>query len=164
MGPVFFWPPNGKMTVKPNRNTTFQIIVIVSAVLYAIIMLKLLLFRGHSLGKHLYNLYPFWTIHHLLADSQKYTWQEWYKNLFGNIVLFVPLGIYLPLWNKRLWHAGRLALAVIALIFVVESLQLLAMVGTFDVDDIILNTFGAEIGLLFMYILRSFRRSGKLQL
>lgn len=145
-------------TLNKLRKKRYSFLIALSAVLYAAVMLKLLLFRGHSLGFYKYNLYPFLTIYHLLADSQKYTWQEWYKNLFGNIVLFIPLGFYFPWWGKRFWHAGKLALAVAVLIFAVESLQLLTMVGTFDVDDIILNTLGAEIGLLLMHGARKLRK------
>lgn len=148
---------NKRMDTK--KRTWIKTLVVGSAVLYALIMLKLLLFRDHSVGGHKYNLLPFYTIHNLLTYTEKYTWQEWYKNLAGNIVLFMPLGIYFPLWNKRLWQAGRLALTVIGVIFVVETLQIVTTMGTFDVDDIILNTFGALLGLMLMKALRLIRNN-----
>ncbi|WP_223068135.1 VanZ family protein [Paenibacillus caui] len=137
-----------------SRNGLLSIAIAVSAVIYAVIMLKLLIFRGRAYGFHAYNLVPFKTINSLLMQKQHYNFTMWYRNLFGNIVLFIPLGIYFPLWKSRFWHTWKLAIAVALLIFAVECIQLLSAVGSFDVDDIILNTFGALLGLALMKGLR----------
>ena len=41
---------------------------------------------------------------------------------------------------------------VLAILFSIELVQMLTMVGSFDVDDIILNTLGALIGLILTRI------------
>jgi len=69
-------------------------------------------------------------------------------NLVGNILLFVPLGFFIPqisLSNKfkKLTHINLLILA--SSIFI-EVFQLLLLKGIFDVDDIILNTSGGLLG------------------
>ena len=67
-------------------------------------------------------------------------------NLVGNVVAFVPYGMLLPL----LWRRQRLFYRVLLLSFdfsmLIEVTQLITKVGCFDVDDLILNTFGGVIG------------------
>lgn len=81
-----------------------------------------------------------------------------------NIVLFLPLGFLLPLiWpeNDRL---GRVLLFGAALSLVIELSQLLNIRST-DIDDLLLNTFGALFGLLLFRVYRLvFRRGSKLTL
>lgn len=65
-------------------------------------------------------------------------------NLVGNIVLFVPHGMFIRLmvtksFVKALLYSFALTLAL-------ESAQVIFFMGTFDVDDLILNTLGGLIG------------------
>lgn len=110
-------------------------------------MSKLLFFRGRHFDHFSYNLIPFETIGHLLFERKNYNMEHWIKNLFGNIILFIPIGFVLPVVYKGFIRWFPFFLIVVILLFVVENIQLLALVGTFDIDDIILNTFGALIGL-----------------
>lgn len=67
-------------------------------------------------------------------------------NILGNIVLFVPLGVFLPvLWPKlqRAWKAIPAGLLMIA---GVESCQLFTLRGRFDIDDFLLNMLGVIFG------------------
>ena len=70
-------------------------------------------------------------------------------NLAGNVVLFIPIGY----WLVRLWPRFRNFLLFVAtcaaLILLVETLQLFTLLGSFDVDDVILNLAGMTIGYLF---------------
>lgn len=67
-------------------------------------------------------------------------------NLLGNVLMFVPLGLFLP----RLWprlHAFRhFLMSVVAVILIIELLQLFTLLGSCDIDDLILNVLGAVIG------------------
>lgn len=67
-------------------------------------------------------------------------------NLFGNLVLFLPMGIFLPSISKKPCSFVRAMLVSSVIIIVFELLQLLLMVGTFDIDDFILNIAGAALG------------------
>lgn len=75
-------------------------------------------------------------------------------NLAGNVVLFIPIGY----WLVRIWPRFRncfLFLATCAgLILLVEALQLFTLLGSFDVDDILLNLVGMTIGYLFSLLRR----------
>lgn len=96
------------------------------------------------------NLTPFRTIRNYLYVAFRTSNGEMLRhivvNLVGNIVMFIPLGFLLP-WN---WEGCRAfwktALWVTAIICGIEGLQLVTMLGSLDVDDLILNVAGAVMG------------------
>lgn len=121
---------------------------------YALIMCWLLFYRNRYFGEgYSYNLVPFYTIKKYIIHYDHFNFDIWFKNLFGNIVLFMPIGLFLPLLNKKYSRGLVLTAASIMLITIVEMTQMLTRVGSFDIDDIILNTFGALLGLLSMKLL-----------
>ena len=67
-------------------------------------------------------------------------------NLMGNIVMFVPLGFFLPCIFNRLRRPLPFFAAELLIITSAELIQMLSCLGSFDIDDIILNTAGAAIG------------------
>lgn len=84
----------------------------------------------------------------LAFEGSLSAWMLWYAavNLVGNLVVFVPLGIFLPaLWPwQRKWLRCLLTSAV--LIAAVELIQLATMLGSCDIDDWILNLLGVMAG------------------
>jgi len=68
------------------------------------------------------------------------------KNLVGNFIMFLPMGIYLPYFIKRINKVSIFSIAIIILLFVIEVIQLVTRRGSFDIDDFILNMLGALIG------------------
>ncbi|GAA4330773.1 VanZ family protein [Flaviaesturariibacter amylovorans] len=68
------------------------------------------------------------------------------RNVGANLFGFLPFGFLLPLLNDRYRHAGRLARAAMLLSATFEVFQLLTGVGSFDVDDLLLNSAGAVLG------------------
>lgn len=125
------------------------LLVAVFAIAYLWIMGNLLFIHGRVTGeRYQYNLVPLDTIGPLLLERERYSTEAWVKNLFGNIVLFIPLGIWIP-WLFRSCRMGfKFTWTVILLLLAVELAQLVLRVGSFDVDDIILNTLGAWIGYI----------------
>lgn len=67
-------------------------------------------------------------------------------NLGGNIIMFVPLGFLLPRVFPRLSSLPRVMLTTAAIITAVELVQLFTLVGSCDIDDLILNVFGSALG------------------
>ena len=67
-------------------------------------------------------------------------------NIVGNIAAFIPFGFFLPIISKRsrLWYNTVMFGFIWSLML--ETLQLILRVGSFDVDDMFLNTLGAGIG------------------
>lgn len=78
-------------------------------------------------------------------------------NLFGNIALFIPYGIFLPYLFKRLRKLWKVLLIGIVTIVSVELLQFLTLRGSCDIDDLILNMIGIFLGYL-MYRLTHLKR------
>ncbi len=83
-----------------------------------------------------------------LFDAGGYTAGTWIINVCGNIALFIPFGIFVPvLFPKvRAWSWRRVILSAILLIAVIELVQLLLMCGQCDIDDLILNGSGICVG------------------
>jgi glycopeptide antibiotics resistance protein len=72
------------------------------------------------------------------------------RNTLGNLALFVPLGILLPLVSNRFLSLKRVLLFALMLSVGVEAMQfLLRFFGNpraVDIDDVILNAVGACLG------------------
>ena len=122
--------------------------------LYWIGMLWLLFFQriGGDLSPRRYNLHPLdtvsrylWVLKYSLDPTQQF---HAIANLAGNVILFLPLGIFLPMLFVRLRTFWRFALAALLAILSVEALQLFTGLGALDVDDLILNLMGIALGYL----------------
>ena len=77
-------------------------------------------------------------------------------NLAGNVLAFVPFGTFLPLLVRRTRSFGRTTLLGAEFSLFVEILQLFSKVGSFDVDDIMLNTCGVCLGYGLFLAARKF--------
>jgi glycopeptide antibiotics resistance protein len=81
--------------------------------------------------------------------------REFYLDLFGNIVLFIPFAFFLCL-IFRLYEPRKCILISMITSISVELIQLLLSIGVADIDDVILNTTGAVIGVLIFRLLTRF--------
>lgn len=93
-----------------------------------------------------YNLVPF-------KEMFRYDFGTvlFYKNIVGNLLIFVPFGLFVSYYLKT----SRLSIIfILSLIssLTIEFAQRLIIGRVFDVDDIILNVFGAIIGY-FAYVI-----------
>ena len=70
-----------------------------------------------------------------------------------NVVLFLPLGFFIPLLYKKYNCIGRIALTGFLLSLSIELIQMFGM-GATDINDLITNTVGACLGY-FIYKLLS---------
>ncbi|MHA6252314.1 VanZ family protein [Oceanobacillus sp. CAU 1775] len=68
------------------------------------------------------------------------------RNLVGNLLMFLPMGVYLPYYVKRVNKVSVFIIAMLILLLLVESFQMITGLGSFDIDDITLNLSGALIG------------------
>ena len=82
-------------------------------------------------------------------------------NVFGNIMMFVPTGIVLPVLYKRLDNFFKVAGTGLLISLAIEILQLPFADRTSDVDDLILNTLGVVIGYVLFVIVRFAKKPGK---
>jgi glycopeptide antibiotics resistance protein len=79
------------------------------------------------------------------------------RNTFGNIALFVPLGLLLPFLGVRYRSLKRVVLLALCASVMIETIQfVLRFVGSarsVDIDDVILNTLGACLGFAVYRVL-----------
>lgn len=96
-------------------------------------------------GLHSANFIPFKTIKMYIRYYDLPGLRS-FANLFGNVLIFIPMGAMLPLVHKA--SKNPLIMLVNALLFIVgiEVFQLFSAFGAFDVDDIILNGLGVILG------------------
>lgn len=105
---------------------------------------------------YMYNLTPFSTIKHFI-QIDKFNTETWIINLIGNIGVFVPFRILIPL----VFRTRLLKTLIIALLglFILETTQLITMKGSFDVDDFILNISGVIVGYVILIIFKMLIKS-----
>lgn len=102
-------------------------------------------------GVHKTNLIPFriiWTTYQkAVANGTPHTFLF---NFFGNLLLFLPVGFFLPL----LWHLKGKTVILIGFLssLSIEICQLF-LTRYSDIDDVILNTVGVILGLLIFRLL-----------
>lgn len=162
---------------RSNHDTAKRLLL----VCYGALMLYLLFVRGRSMESALsywqrvaqnYNLIPFHTIRNywdILARPEHYL-DKWeaaaiYKeqakfavvNLVGNVVMFIPLGIFLPTVWKKMQKFWKMLLTGTAVIVAIELTQLLTLRGSCDVDDLILNLCGIAVGYILWRIVHFLR-------
>jgi glycopeptide antibiotics resistance protein len=98
-----------------------------------------------------YNLIPFKSIISYFSVHKLDTVQ-----FYGNILLLIPLGYLLPLIKTSLNKLRNVLITAFCISFGIEIIQLIAsfMYGFtykyFDVDDIIMNVFGAFLGFMLL--------------
>ncbi|PZU88176.1 MAG: hypothetical protein DI529_05915 [Chryseobacterium sp.] len=92
---------------------------------------------------------PFETIDEYSTKVIQYDKIAVIKNLLGNIILFIPYG-FLGILFSKLNQFKWLFLTFFIIINIIEFSQYYFKRGFADIDDVILNTFGAVIGF-FIY-------------
>lgn len=81
--------------------------------------------------------------------------KEFYKQVFGNIIMFIPFGYFVTSFCK-IKGLGTITVVSALSSFVIEGVQ--HFIGrSFDVDDIILNVVGGIIGFLLYISLNAIR-------
>ena len=128
--------------------------------LYMVILIKLIFFKSQlgSIDYHfefhhnltlwqnfiIANFTPFKGILSVLKQGGKPEFII--QNLGGNILVFMPLGFLVPLLFPITWSFKRIIFTGFLTSFIFEMIQLFAIMGSFDVDDILLNTLGTALG------------------
>ena len=131
---------NGDQTMKKNRHRKLGIVCFV---LYLVLLTYFLFFAeemGRSPGNrqgYTYNLVLFKEIKRFWMYRRTLGFRAVFLNLVGNMLAFMPFGFCIPV-------------TFLGLIFslCIETTQLVCRVGSFDVDDLLLNTIGALAGFV----------------
>ena len=68
------------------------------------------------------------------------------RQSFLNMILFVPMGYFLPMVTNRMRSWWKVILFGLGVSLGIELLQYMTLLGMFDVDDLFNNTIGVGIG------------------
>ena len=82
-------------------------------------------------------------------------------NVIGNVAMFIPSGIVLPIIYKRLDTFLKVLLAGGSISLCIEIIQLPFSVRATDIDDLILNVVGVVMGYGIYALIRYIRRAKK---
>lgn len=105
-----------------------------------------------------YNLVPLLEIRRFWLNRESIGYFAVFLNLAGNVLAFVPFGFFLPMLNRHTRGLFRMALFTFEFSLLVETIQLVSKVGSFDVDDLMLNTLGGILGYVIFSLCDYVRR------
>lgn len=140
-----------------NKKKIINIVKFMFVIYCFVLVYVLFMHNNYRYGMNfrLYNLIPFKTAigYFERLSEQTINTSIVVQNFSVNLILFLPMGMALPIIfeNKinKFWKFLATSLIVITL---VEIIQFITMVGSADVDDIIFNTIGACIGYFIVHL------------
>jgi glycopeptide antibiotics resistance protein len=143
--------------IKPfsiKKECLFLLLVVYVLSVAAVTIVPLPMSRNRSFSTNEISLIPFATtikgVSAIIKKADKPVINRVLINFTGNIFLFIPLGLLLPLMSSG-WHHLKKIIALAALASLsIELIQFISLsFGVYryiDIDDVILNTLGAIIG------------------
>ncbi len=148
-----------------GNNKPMKINLYIFFILYLILLITLTLFDSlwgrNSIDvknfkdyiKQSVNLVPFKTIIIYIKEfNSMYSTRQIMFNLLGNICALMPMALFLLLLFKKQSKFKNFIVTIVIIILGIEFLQLITTTGRFDIDDLILNLFGAAIMYLLLNI------------
>ncbi len=121
------------------------------------------MFFAESFGRdpvardYAYNLELFKEIKRFYHYREQLGMKAFLLNIVGNVAAFWPCGFFLPVVSRRSRRWYNAILLCFGLSLGIEVTQLVFKVGSFDVDDLLLNTAGGILGFVCNRIVQHFR-------
>jgi glycopeptide antibiotics resistance protein len=146
--------PAVRQLLPPGRRILAWLLLIVYS---AMLVYWMFLGFGRTVqldGPLRYNLEPLRTVRLYIDMSNGVSYSGRIVNLLGNVAVFVPFGILLPLVTSGGRSLLRLTLVSVPSILVLELLQMLLRVGSLDIDDLLLNLLGVWAGYALLRLVR----------
>ena len=127
-------------------------------VLYIVFLVYFLCFsewygRTGTVEEYRYNVVLFKEISRFIEYREELGTFAVFANLFGNILIFVPYGFFISVASHSRGFLKTVFYSFV-LCFGVEIFQLFTRVGSFDVDDLLLNTIGGFAGYIIFVLAR----------
>lgn len=149
---------------KVRRMIKWIIFLVYIAALVYFMFFAEILGRTDSGGAYRYNLVPLKEIKRFINNYTHLGWKAVMANIVGNVVAFMPFGYCLPMVTEHKMKFFSVTLYTFNLSLMIELIQLISKVGSFDVDDLLLNTLGGMLGYIMFCIVKfgySRRKKGK---
>ncbi|WP_247234259.1 VanZ family protein [Telluribacter sp. SYSU D00476] len=136
-------------TIKQQAGPSGNILTGVLFIIYLAALVWILLFKlgvqFSYMDNRSVNLVPF-------GGSSLSQGRIGWSELILNVVIFVPFGIYAGVLFRRWSFSKKLSLILVTTLLL-ESLQYIFRIGAFDSTDLVTNTTGGIIGLLFYQLI-----------
>ncbi|AZA58557.1 VanZ family protein [Chryseobacterium shandongense] len=119
---------------------------------YTILLLYLMFFgMGRKQSEdNLLTIEPVFSTINFIKGS--ISWKDIIIIVGGNIIMFIPFG-FLGWIFPKLNDLKTLLITFVSAIIIIEALQYFSRLGIFEVDDVLLNTFGVFLGFLMKKII-----------
>lgn len=134
---------------------------------YLVVLIRIVLFKQVAL----YNLFaaigsmertisiiPFKSLLDMINNNISVT--RILENILGNIAIFIPFGLLLPIVQKDM--SKKIILYGLITSALIEIIQYVFALGSSDIDDLTLNTLGTIIGYLLYKIIHKKARADTL--
>lgn len=153
------------ITIRKRQDNFLQVLIQSSFFVYIFAVLQLtgyfILFREISSvdwwGKMNHRIETHDHVNFRIFDTMN-RYNVFSKQMIGNAIMLLPLGIFIPLLNrKRRKFSGFFIVLLVSCVVSVgiEVLQLATNYRSTDIDDVILNTLGACAGFLIYQLIKS---------
>lgn len=127
--------------------------------IYVIILTWIIIFKMQFSMEYLpyirsINLIPF-------AESVIVNGKIYLKEILYNLIVFIPVGIYIAiLWKDKKIYQKILPILLLTLTY--ESLQYILHIGASDITDILMNSLGGILGIVFInFLYKIFKNNNK---
>lgn len=117
---------------------------------YAFLVIYSTIISRSPIYENCIHLMPFWNYDAIFAGVHNDCLE-----VLLNILMYIPVGLLLPLCLRRATLKRALLLSVVSS-FMIELAQLLSRRGTFESDDIIHNAVGCAIGWCVVWGMRKY--------
>lgn len=100
------------------------------------------------------NLIPFKTVYEYIEKiiHNRINVDTAVANLVGNLIVFLPMGAFLPCLFCKMRSFRKTVLTVLCIVLGIELIEIVFAMGAFDIDDFIFNLGGATIGYALICI------------
>lgn len=144
---------------KIKKNTWMWVCFIA----YLLVLFYMLFFaeafgRTGHVEEYRYNVTLFQEIKRFYQYGKSHSWNLFLINVVGNVVVFIPFGMFLPRLFARCRNLFLTILISLEFSLAIEITQLLSRVGRFDVDDLLLNAIGGCVGCILYYMFLGIRK------
>lgn len=150
--------------LKKSLSPCSKIITVSSWILFAIYSLtllfnlvnyRLLLMRPFSLEIFMRssNFVPFKTIIQYFINPDNLSFDIRVTNTVGILIAFIPFGFLLPILFKKIKTVKTIVGLTLLTSLSIEIFQVTLGGGSFDVDDILLETVGSTVGYIAITLL-----------
>jgi glycopeptide antibiotics resistance protein len=142
----------GRISVQKIQRFELGHLVMESAKSFYLVLIFIVLFTSRRSHQPSLGLIPFRSFQEFFSHPQSFMAIYF---LFGNLILFIPLGAWIYL---RARYRKEAVFMTVLGFFILEILQYRLGVGTFDIDDVILYVGGLVLGFVLGAVAKKYRK------